>query len=296
VFASKRFNEMKVGDTLISQEGPLTNVEDKAASIFEKLVQRRRLKSLTAVERQRVATFCAVQLVRTQTFRDQIKDVAEGTEQALRQRGIDPAQIKNYEQCSEEEIKMLALKMLTDAPQTYGPHFLSKYWYLISADAEDPFHLGDNPIVIDNDVTRRASGTLGLASPGVSVYLPLSSTLCLAMTDQRVIANLFSERRRLEKNFKKLKKAASRQKDLSSEAIVALEMEEESNQQLKEHIDPLRLGTPCGYQREIVMRVNSLQMLYAGRWIVSSRPDFSLPLKMIADNPEFRERRRITVS
>jgi hypothetical protein len=36
-------------------------------------------------------------------------------------------------------------------------------------------------------------------------------------------------------------------------------------------------------------------MLYAGRWIVSSSHDFSLPLKMLADDPCLRTRRNIEV-
>jgi Protein of unknown function (DUF4238) len=295
VFAGTRFNEIKIGDTLISQEGPLTEVEADAAPIFERLVERKRLRSISIADRKKIASFCAVQLVRTQTFRDQIKDVVEGTQDALRKRGIDPAQIMNYERWDEDQIKKFSLEMLTDAPETYGPHFLSKYWHLVGGDAEDPFHLGDNPVVVENDVTRGASGTLGLACPGVTIYLSLSATLCLAMTDQRVIAGLFSEYRRSERNFKKIKKAASRRRDMPQEAIAALEEQEESSLRLNEHVEPLRLGTPSKYQHEVVMRVNSLQMLYASRWIVSSRPDFSLPLKMIADNPEFRERRRIDV-
>lgn len=295
VFSGTRFNEMKIGETLISQEEPLTEVEAAVGPIFERLIERKRLRSITIPDRQKIASFCAVQLIRTQTFRDQMKDIVEGTERALRRRGIDPAQVKNYEHWDDGQIKKFSLEILTRAPETYGPHFLSKYWHLIGGDAEDPFHLGDCPVVLDNDMTGAASGTLGLACPGVTIYLPLSSTLCLAMTDQRIIAQLFSEQRRLEKTFKEHKKVASRRSDWPPEALVALEMEEEARQRLNEQIGPLRLGTPCEYRPEIVMRVNSLQMLYAGRWIVSSRPDFSLPLKMIDENPEFRERRRIEV-
>jgi hypothetical protein len=295
VFSGTRFNEMKVGDTLISQEGPLTEVESAVAPIFGRLVERRRLRNITIPDRQKIASFCAVQLIRTQTFRDQVKDVVNGTEQALLRRGIDIGQIKNYERWDDEQIKRFSLDMLIDAPETYGPHFLSKYWYLIAGDVEDPFHLGDNPVVVDNDVTRRAPNTLGLACPGVTIYLPLSATLCLAMTDQRVIAEVFSEERRIQKNFKKIKKIASRSRNTPPEAITILEEQEKSKLLLKERIEPLRLGIPSKYRHEVVMRVNSLQMLYAGRWIVSSRPDFSLPLQMIADNPDFRERRRIDV-
>lgn len=294
VFSGTRFNEVEIEGELISQEGPLSEIEGAVAPVLERLVELRRLRSLTLSDRRKIASFCAVQLVRTQTFREQIKDVMEGTAQALRSRGIDPAEVKNFEHLSDDQIKQFALEMLTDAAKTYGPHFLTKYWHLVGADADDPFHLGDNPVVVDNDFTRRAAGTLGLACPGVTIYLPLAPTLCLAMTDRRLVAKLLSDYRIVEKRYKKLKKIASRTV-LDPAVAAALEEQEKENPRLKNMVETFSRGTPSAHRPEIVMRVNSLQMLYAGRWIVSSKSDFSLPLRMIAENAEFRERQKITV-
>jgi hypothetical protein len=52
-----------------------------------------------------------------------------------------------------------------DAPGTYGPHFRSKHWHLVGSTAEDPFHVGDHPVVLDDDVVS-GRGSLGLSSPG----------------------------------------------------------------------------------------------------------------------------------
>jgi hypothetical protein len=294
VFASTRFNEVRVEGTVISLEEPLTKIEGDVAPIFERLVERKRLRSITLADRRKIASFCAVQLVRTQTFREQIKDALEGTAQALRKRGVNPADVKDFENLTDDQIKQVSLDMLSDAPETYGPHFMSKYWHLIGAEPEDPFHLGDNPVVLDNDSTHRAPGTVGLASPGATVYLPLSATLCLAMTDRRLMAKLFSDYRLVEKNYKKIKKIASRAA-LEPAASASLEEQGKAMPQMRKMLEPLFQGTPSESKPEVVMRVNSLQMLYAGRWIVSSTPNFSLPLRMIAENPEFRERQKITV-
>jgi len=64
---------------------------------------------------------------------------------------------------------------------------------------------------------------------------------------------------------------------------------------MDQHICPFEEGLPSSYNAQIVTRVNSLQMLYAERWIVSSKPDFSLPMKMLADDPTLRERRKLEV-
>lgn len=115
----------------------------------------------------------------------------EGVAEELRKRGIDPSQVSNFKMLSDEEIKVFSMQMLAEAPQKYGPHFFSKYWHPIAAMADDPFHLGDHPVVLDNDFDR-GRGSLGLASPGVTIYLPLTPTLCLAMTDAALVGNLLA--------------------------------------------------------------------------------------------------------
>jgi hypothetical protein len=72
-------------------------------------------------------------------------------------------------------------------------------------------------------------------------------------------------------------------------------MMQESRDGVNQQIVPMEQGTPSAHEPQVVTRVNSLQMLNAGRWIVSSKPDFSLPLKMLADDPGFRERRKFEV-
>jgi hypothetical protein len=40
---------------------------------------------------------------------------------------------------SDEEIKAFSIDMVADAPRTYAPHFLSKFWHLIGTTPDDPF-------------------------------------------------------------------------------------------------------------------------------------------------------------
>ena len=90
--------------------------------------------------------FAPRNFLRAQTLRDRIKDLNEGVAEALRKRGIDPSQVSNFKMLSDEEIKVFSMQMLADAPQKYGRHFFSKYWHLIAATADAPFHLGDHPV------------------------------------------------------------------------------------------------------------------------------------------------------
>jgi hypothetical protein len=138
------------------------------------------------------------------------------------------------------------------------------------------------------------SGALGLASPGVTIYLPLAPTLCLAMTDPALVADLFAGARKVESQYKQDRRKLPR-RHLSEQQDAYLQDRTQKRDRVREQVGSFKHGTPSGYDSRIVTRVNSLQMLYAGRWIVSSKPDFSLPLKMIAGDPALRRRRRLEV-
>jgi hypothetical protein len=293
VLSGSRFYEVEIDGQRVSLEEPLTKIEEKVSPILARLVRDRKLAELRKEERRTIAAFCAVQLLRTPAFRERIKDMNVGVADALRKRGIDPSEVSNFKMLSEDEIKGFSIQMLAEAPQKYGPHFLSKYWHLIEGAPDDPFHLGDHPVVVDNDVAR-GRGSMGLASPGVTIYLPLSPTLCLAMTDPQLIAKLFAEAKKVNAGCEKLKKKISRQGFTARGAAVLGQLQQDRDR-VNEHIGPLRSGAPGAYNGDIVMRVNSLQMIYASRWIISSKDDFSLPLRMIADDATLKERRKLEV-
>ena len=265
VLSVTRFYEVEVDGQTFSLEEPLSDLEGKVSPILTRLVQNEKLAELTEEDSLTIAAFCAVQFPRTQSFRDRIKDLNEGVAEALRKRGIEPAAVSNFKMLSEEEIKSFSMEMLADAPKKYGPHLLSKYWHLIGTTPDDPFHLGDHPVVLDNDMVR-GRGSFGLASPGVSIYMPLAPTLCLAMTEPALVEVLFEGARKVRAGYKELGSKSPTQGSPEEWAAFLLEMKE-NHDRVNQQVRPLEEGTASVYHPQIVMRVNSLQMLYAGRWI-----------------------------
>jgi len=294
VLAGSRFYEVEIDGETVSLEEPLSAIESQVSPILTRLVENQNLTVLTKEDRFMIAGFCAVQHLRTQAFRDRIKDVNEGVAEALRKRGIDPADVSNFKILSEDEIKAFSMEMLADAPRKYGWHFVAKYWHLVGTTPDDPFHLGDHPVVLDNDVYGPARGALGLASPGVTIYLPLSPTLCLAMTDPVLVEELLEGARKVRTGYKKMQSKTPTRGTPEEWAAFLQEMKA-NHDRVNEQVRSFEDGTPSAYHPQIVMRVNSLQMLYAGRWIISSKPDFSLPLKMIENDPGLRDRRKAEV-
>jgi hypothetical protein len=112
------------------------------------------------------------------------------------------------------------------------------------------------------------------------------------MTDPALIEELFAGAKKVRDSYDEFEKKI--QADLASSGGAALaKMMKEARDRVNEQIGPMEAGTPSAHEPQVVTRVNSLQMMNAGRWIVSSRADFSLPLKMVADDPRFRERRKL---
>ncbi len=292
ILASTRFYEIEIDGHAISLEESLTKIEDAVSPILTRIVEARTLHDLTDAERQAVASFCAVQLVRTQGFRQQMHDTHEAVLDALKKRGLDVSQQPNLAMPSEEEIKISSFRTLIDAPQTYGPHFLAKYWHLIGGTVEDPFHLGDHPIVVDSNPSITGHRESGLSSPGVSIYLPLAPTLCLAMTDPPLTSSLFEKASAVALRYKEIVKAMSRHQ-LTPELIADFKAAKKTRDDVTNEVRPMQLGIPSLYNRQVTLRANSLQMFFASRWIVSSQPDFSTPKMMIADNEEFRTRPKV---
>jgi hypothetical protein len=289
IFAGTRFYEIEIDGRMISVEESLTKIEDAVGPILTRIVETRTLNDLTEVERQSVASFCAVQLVRTQSFRQQMRDTHEVVVDALKKRGLDISQQPNLAMPSEEEIKISSFRMLIDAPQTYGPHFLVKHWHLIESTAENPFHLGDHPVVVDSNSLITGHRESGLSSPGVSIHFPLCPTLCLVMSDPTLVSSLFEGTDLVARRYREIVKAMSRY-ELTPEVVAHFKATKKTRDDALREVRPMRLGIPSPYNRQVTLRANSLQMFHASRWIVSSQSDFSTPKMMISDSEEFRTR------
>jgi hypothetical protein len=294
ILAESRFYEIKIDGSVFSLESSLGELESRVSPVLERLIKNRSLQATSEDDRAILAAFFAVQMVRTRAFREKIKSMNEGIADVLMKRGIDPVEVPNFKLPSDEEIKDLSLDILSEAPGKYGPYFIDKYWYLIEATEEDPFHLGDHPVVLDNDFVRGAPGGLGLASPGVAIYFPLCPTLCLCMVDQAAMDALFEGRQEAIRHYDEMH-ASRLVRRPTPEYFGILEEMRTTLDKILAMIEPFEKGTPTGYNPETVMRANSLQMIHATRWIVSSRPDLSLPKIMIADDENFRKGPAIVV-
>ena len=210
--------------------------------------------------------------------------------EVLERRGIDPALVPQAAPMCNEGVRVLSLDLLSTSAQEITPHLVAKHWFLVAGDTADPFHIGDNPVVLDNSIHGSGSGNLGIASPGVEIYLPLSPTLCLGMTDCRVADDLSTKRRQSMRLAQRRRKRAFKIVRRHGDQAIPQEFKDAEmlGTAAEEQVSSFLFGRASPYDASVTKRLNSLQMAYSTRWVISSKNDFSLPRRMLLENESFR--------
>jgi hypothetical protein len=176
----------------------------------------------------------------------------------------------------ESDSKEQTARFVYNAPSIFADHFLSKEWVLAATSRQHPFLLSDNPLTRQNMFDRAHRGNLGLTTPGIEIYLPLSSTRALAMWCPTLTDHVHSEARSLV--------GAQKTEEITDpEGIVAMSAS-------------LLSGKSVQYSAAHVENFNSLQIAWSERFIFSTSDDFKLAQKMLTEYPDLKRGPRSTMA
>jgi hypothetical protein len=259
------------GEDLTLEPG-LAEIEGRAAHHIQQILQDERLHLSNPLERGELATFFAVQCVRTPAHRAKWRELDARMEAWLRQEGmredffaVDPrlGSRKNAERA------FIAIG-LTGASQSFGPAFTAKDWVLMRTDVHSPYLIGDHPLVMHNARDHGPQGNLGLNVRGIEIYFPLSPHLALGMMCD-------SHRRDFDEALRR--KSQSKLSDQDEQKGLSI---------ARDFIRAVESGEPARMDPENVDFLNSLQVASAERFLFSSDGNFSLPEKIIAEHPHLR--------
>jgi len=126
--------------------------------------------------------FLAWQRVRGTNFREDHVHLDAALRKFITASGADPHEVKGFAPlASEDDLKAFHLGFLERNSSAMAVHMVDKRWLLFETDAQHPFWLSDNPVVLHNDEDLGPRGNIGLAVPGIQVYLPVSPTLLLGL-------------------------------------------------------------------------------------------------------------------
>lgn len=271
VARERSFYDLETNEYILSLEPSLTSLESRTAEIIQGIIEREALV-LSAHDRTIVSVFAAVQLLRGPGPREQILDAGRLLEAQLRQMGADSAVASGLGAVDEQGAKIVAMS-LVGQPGQFAVHFLDKVWGLLRAPREQAFYISDSPVVMQNGRPENPiAGNLGLAVPGIEIYLPLTKALTLAF----LCPSIYSE----------LKEGLAGVPDHHATHLAGP----------RAFLAGLEDGTPIALRDEEAAWFNSLQVGNAARFVYASTEGFHVAKEMILKNPEFKTGPRMRVS
>jgi uncharacterized protein DUF4238 len=272
VSVERGFYEIELDDSVLTLEPGLANLETNTSAIVKKLTIQKTVK-LNEEERLILAAFLAVQFVRTREQRLRFEYMGKAVAQKL-QEMAGPAADEFTKSIHPFDSKVFGLKSVLNAKE-FVPHFLNKTWLLFETKSSHPFFTSDNPVTLYKDVDLGPRGNLGLAVRGIQIYVPISSTLCLALFCPGITTEL-------QEHFE----AVTAWSNVVPEfGVDRLKYPELTNA----FYEGITRGVSIEVLEQNVTMINSLQVMSSSRFVYCERDCFDLVEQMIADHADHRE-------
>lgn len=281
VAAERAIYDFEFQGVPMTLEPSLSKLETKAAEATAKIIQSRQIDPEWHEERATLASFLAVQLVRTRATMATLDDLSERMEGYFRSQGAPEEFFESALEVGEKANARKAhyVRMITNAPKDLAPLLLDKVWHLLRTDESDPFLMGDHPFARFNEPGEGVRGTLGLRSKGVKIYFPLSPTLALCLMCRTNLDTMIDGVERIDRLLAaKTENAAA----LRAARSVTMPL-----------IEAMLKGGVVKCRPESVEHFNSLQILEAERYVFSCKSDFVMVKEMIAADEAMRHGPRL---
>jgi Protein of unknown function (DUF4238) len=265
------FYDIDGGDEPIPTESLLSELEGHAAQALRKIVEERSLGSLSSADRDWLANFCAVQFVRVPNLREKQSALDDCLKRKIVESGGDANGVVGFKPMTTKDVKEFAVTMILRAAKEFAPYFANKVCLLLETNVGDPFFVSDNPIALHNENDFRPYGNLGLAVAGIEIYLPITPTLTLTFWDRSVPERLLA----LVAAFKARVNGTNLETSLRT-------------RRPEELIGAAQTGGRAHCASEVVMFLNSLQVINASRFVISATKGFALATRMLQEKPHLR--------
>lgn len=237
-------NARKSLDPLIGE------LESDVAPLIKEVRRQRSVRLLTRPEKQKIAFFVSVQMLRTVAVREDLARQTTMISKILtKMGGGEEAALPAAESQWEHNTHVEAIADI--APSITG-HLLDKAWILLESPRGSDLLISDNPVTKHNVLESAPfRSNMGIACTGIEIHLPLQPDLLLLLLCQKAATAMIMH-------------------DYSwGERIVQ--------------------GRPIPLTDDNVTFHNSLQVISAERFVFSQTPDFALAAEMIREHPEVRQ-------
>ncbi len=259
------FYDLIDGDAESSLESQLADLEGRSAEIINgRILARGTIRGLSNEERRDLALFVAIQHLRTRNARMAIDKMYSDVAERIQRIGGDPdAVVGNPDFDREQNVKFQSVYNFGVA-RTLTPEILRKKWFLLRSD--NAFWISDNPVVLQNEQDNSGvRGNLGFGVKGIEIYLPISAEFIMAF--------------HCEQTFRDMEKYYEENINALDTAGAFL---------LRNYVVKIRRRMAIECDDENVTNLNSLQVMFAERFVFSAQPDFTLAKEMIDKEPHLQ--------
>lgn len=292
VMAERRFNDFHFREWIVSFEQISNRLEEMILPRYRKIIETRRLEG-TPQEKADLGLLIAFQFTRTRASREWWLDIDGALKAKVEALGRKMEDVQGWSPMTEDRLKMQHLSSLKRSVAEFAGIIAQKDFMLAESAPGTSFSLGDNPVCLHNEQDFGPYGNLGLAVPGIQIYLPLTPDLLLCAW----CPSLLSQGR---KNLDEIKKTVQR------ETLAALMAGKISGPQMKTIIKRMAQqyqptealhrafaeGRPISSDLENLDFYNSLQSMFAYRYIISKDGNFDLARRHNREHPGLRKGKR----
>jgi len=283
IASESRFYDFQIDEQAVSLEPLLSKIESAAKPIFQAILDTDSLVALDTNARAVLADFFSVQLVRTRAFREQwaaFPRILRGHLEARGERVEPGSQAEGLlSELSENDLKAQTGTFLVNAPRSFAVHFSTKIWGLAATSKRDPFILGDHPLAMQNMHDLSPRGNLGLTTPGIEIYFPMSPVRALVLWCPTLANAVFSGADKL----RRMPPWMVKDRIEHPEEILTLDA-------------ALRGGTPIPYRSKNVENFNSLQVAWSERYLFADADHFDLARTMLREHPGLKKGPRMQMN
>lgn len=248
----------------------MSRLETESRRVLEKLIATERILSLSTDDKVATARFVALQLVRTRKQREMSSCLERELFEKIKKMHPDFDEAVLDGKDVEANSRISSLRMLLSFDE-FTPHIYNKDFVLFKAPEGHKFYISDSPVVLNNRKSFGPYGNLGLAVPGIEIYMPLSSTLCMGLLSQTIRKDMLE--------------ALS---EFSMLSVVAINSYAEATKEARRFMDAFSGQGAYVCSAENVMFLNSLQASFSARYVFCEENKFELVERMLKDDPSMK--------
>ena len=283
IMGERRFNEWWLDEECVATIEPAGRIESHVAPLVEQIRQAKRLER-TPEERGDLALLMAFQFIRTKKIRLMPERILAQLRRQVAKMGFDPSKIKGLPELGREALKKQHAELQINGLNDFVSMLADKQMFLMTAPEGASFYLGDHPVVLHSDEERNGRlGGLGLGVPYVQIYLPLSADLMLCAYCPAVLGQLMKVRDKGMAAGQGMMLRALMDGKVSAQRMKAIVDGAKEFDEITPMIDAIRIGQPLPINREQVQCYNSLQAVYAHRFLVDPDGQFDVAREMVGE-------------